>query len=64
MLENIPTPVWATALAAILLAGPVVLISALLGGTTAVAWSVFGLFIFLVGFYIVVGRKYSSERNR
>ena len=58
--KPIPTAVYVVALFAILLAGPIVVYSFMLGGTNAGIVAILAICFFFVTLYIVVVRRYTE----
>lgn len=59
MLERVPTKYWVLAFLGVLLAGPVVVYSFLLGGAAAGITAILAVVFYFVTLYMVVVRKYT-----
>ena len=58
--KPVPTAVFVTAFLAILLAGPIVVYSFLLGGANAGIVAILAIVFFFVALYIIVVRRYTE----
>ena len=58
--KPIPTAVFVIAFVAVLLAGPIVVYSFMLGGSNAGAIAILAIAFFFVALYIVVVRRYTE----